>query len=106
MPAHREPQYAFGLRPLRRQALQTRLRASGVRGKATVVSYAEAPFVVGRYAPRSMFRLQLRVEVPGRPPWEVSRVETVRNSGRIYTNAILPVLVDPAKPSDLVIDWD
>lgn len=93
---------ALGVGGLKKIGRNERLRASGVRGKATVMSYTESSLVVDG---ETKFKLSLRIEIEGRAPWDVMVNEPVPNTGRIYTNALLPVLVNPADPRELMIDW-
>ena len=88
-----------GLSALRRNE---RLRASGVRGKATVVRFRESKFMVDGM---TKFELALRVEVQGKPAWDLTLNEPVPRPELVYTNATLPVLVDASDPSEAIIDW-
>jgi hypothetical protein len=36
----------------------------------------------------------------------VNVTERVRTVSRIYNNAVLPVLVDPTDPREVMVDWD
>jgi hypothetical protein len=51
--------------------------------------------------------LVLAVTVPGRPAYRVARRDTVPRVavGRLTDGRALPVLVDPARPDQLVIEW-
>ncbi len=92
----------LGWRGLARSNLQKRLREMGVRGTATVLEYTASNL---RVDGATMFSLKMRIELPGRPSWELSRNEPVERSSKVFHGATLPVLVDPADPSQLVIDW-
>jgi len=92
----------LGQRGLARSNLQKRLREMGVRGTATVLEHTESNL---RVDGATMFFLKMRIELPGRPSWELSRNEPVERSSKVFQGAMLPVLVDPADPSQLMIDW-
>ncbi len=92
----------LGLRGLGRIKRDERLRTTGVRAKATILSYVESKLMVDGM---NKFQLSLRIEVEGRAPWEVSINEAVMRGAKIYTGATLPILVNAADPRDFMIDW-
>ncbi len=82
-----------------------RLRASGVRGHATVLSYTESNFKVDG---ETNWQVLVRIALDGRAPWETNlNVPVVRGQGgRIYQGATLSVLVNPQDPSEAMVDFD
>lgn len=92
----------LGLRGRGRLQRDERLRSSGLRGRATVLSYSDSRLKVDG---ATIFELSLRIELEGRPPWDVNRKEGVMRLGRIHNGATLPVLVSPGDPTELMIDW-
>jgi hypothetical protein len=80
------------------------MRESGVAGRATVRSIHSTGSVVNG---RPVLRLDVSVQVPGRPVYETS----VRNAPPIYMAGILrpgvslPVKADPQTPARILIDW-
>lgn len=85
-------------------ALRERLEQTGVPGTARVLSVTDVS-TDGEFPPE--VDLLLAVSVPGRPAYQVARHETVPRIavGRLTDGRPLPVLVDPAQPGQLVIDW-
>jgi len=53
-------------------------------------------------------QLTLRVQVPGQDPYEVDGQWMVRGKfvDRIRRGNVIPVKVDPERPSRVAIDWD
>jgi hypothetical protein len=92
----------IGVPGLRRSDRERRLRATGLRGTATVMELrrrgeqelAETPY-----------DLALRVELGERPPTMVSVSEEVPVGSNVAQGVALPVLVDPNDPNDLMVDW-
>jgi membrane protein implicated in regulation of membrane protease activity len=95
----------IGRKGLQRLARGQRLRATGVRGLATVLSYSASDFKVDG---ATNWRVAVRIALDGRPPLEMSlSVPVVRGEGgRIYQGATLPVLVNPADTSEAMVDFD
>ena len=95
------------------------LHASGVRGVATVesvklvnrgefkISISPEDLVTGATSVTRV-KLELRVELPGREPYTTKmRVQVPMMSfTKLAAETIVPVVVDPAKPNDIEIDWD
>jgi hypothetical protein len=89
---------------LRRRARVTRLRRSGLRGQAEILRWGET----GKYNdthPEVSFRL--RVQAPGRQPYCAVHREVISPllAGRLAPGSSLAVLVDPADPRNMMIDW-
>ena len=85
----------------------------GVPGEATVISSNEAAFGIGSsdsndYRVTPVYKLVLRVSLPGQPPYEarVSEIAPGMRRYQLQSGAILPVRVDPKKHSRVVVDWD
>ncbi len=95
----------LGKKGLRGIGRGQRLRAVGVRGHATVLSYTESNF---RVDGETNWQVAVRIALDGRPPWETRlNVPVVRGQGaRIYQGATLPVLVNPQDTSEAMVDFD
>ena len=85
-------------------ALRERLEQAGVPGTAQILSARDVS-TDSEFPPE--VDLLLAVTVPGRPAYQVTRHDTVPRIavGRLTDGRPLPVLVDPAQPEQLVIDW-
>jgi hypothetical protein len=95
-----------GVRGHKRLATCRRLRATGVRGFATVLEWKDAIYTSNG---QSVYVMRLQISLEGRSPWEAKVRDTVSASstvGAVYTNAKLPVLVDPVDPRVFMVDWD
>ena len=88
----------------REVALREWLEQAGVPGSARIVSVRDVS-TDGEFPPE--VDLVLTVTVPGRPAYRVARRDTVPRLavGRLTDVRPLPVLVDPARPDQLVIEW-
>ena len=85
-------------------ALTSRLATTGEPATAWVV----AAVATGAYVNlQPVVQVDLLVEVPGRPRFPVATqvVLSPVEVARVQPGAVLGVLVDPATPVDLVIDW-
>jgi hypothetical protein len=94
--------FYIGVRYMRADRRDKRLRASGIKGSASVKSYKESSMVVDG---NTSFELMLEVEVPGRASWVVKQSDYVPHPWAVTTGADLPVFVDPNNPNDVMIDW-
>jgi hypothetical protein len=94
--------FFIGVRYVRAERRDRRLRERGVRGGATVRSYRERDIVVDG---NRRFDLVLEVAIPGRPPFTVKQSDYVPHPEAVTTGAALPVFVDPDRPEDVMIDW-
>ncbi len=76
---------------------------SGIRGKATIVEAGSGMVVNDQ--PRMNFKLDL--DVPGLEARQVEHTEIVSNfvAQRMRPGMVLPVVLDPKKPEDLVLVW-
>jgi hypothetical protein len=85
-------------------ALRERLEQTGVSGRARIISVTDVS-TDSEFPPE--VDLILAVTVPGRPTYQVARYDTVPRLaiGRLTDGRPLPVLVDPAQPDQLVIEW-
>jgi hypothetical protein len=80
------------------------LRAQGLRGAAKVLQFCETGKKV-KGAPQ--VKCELEIAVPGRKPYRAT-VKTVvpLTKIRLLSSADpIPVFVDPADPSDVLVDW-
>lgn len=86
------------------RARQARLMSEGLRGFATILE-AEGTGIAVNHRPQ--LRMRLRVELPGRAPYEIDHREVVPFLGleSIGPNRRVAVFVDREKPDQLVIDW-
>ena len=55
-----------------------------------------------------MVNLDLEVNIPGQPPFHTRKRTVISrlSVGALMPGAVLPVLADPAKSTDVVIDWN
>lgn len=81
---------------------ERRLLATGLRGRAVVLSYREGNLKLDG---NSGFDLVLRVELPGREPYVVKQHDWVPRPWAVTDGADLPVLVDGARATDVMVDW-
>lgn len=86
-----------------RRRRATRLRAAGKRGSATILSVSDSNVTINN---DPMINMRLRVHIPNRPPYEVTRRQVISRIavGQFVPGAVLPVLVDPEDPNDVMID--
>lgn len=79
--------------------------ANGVPGSAQVVSVAPTGTVINEV--NYVCRFQLRVQLPGNPPYDVEVRDTVPITamGAIVPGTVLAVRVDPADLTKVFIDW-
>ena len=89
---------------IREIGLRERLEQTGVPGSARILSVTDVS-TDSEFPPE--VDLRLAVTVPGRPTYEVARHDTVPRLaiGRLTDGRPLSVLVDPAQPDQLVIEW-
>jgi hypothetical protein len=82
----------------------THLEQTGIPGSARILSVTDVS-TDSEFPPE--VDLLLGVTVPGRPTYRVARHDTVPRIaiGRLTDGRPLPVLVDPAQPEQLVIEW-
>jgi hypothetical protein len=89
----------------RRRANGQRLRASGVPGHAQIVGLTQTSMYVNN---QPVVELQLQITTATHAPYMVTRRETVPliMMGRLTSGHPLPVMVDPARPDNVVILWE
>jgi hypothetical protein len=89
---------------LRQIALRERLEQAGVPGSARILSATDVSSY-SEFPPQA--DLMLAVTVPGRPTYQVARRDTVPLPaiGRLTDGLPIAVLVDPAQPDQLIIEW-
>jgi len=77
---------------------------SGVPGQAQIVGLTQTSMYVNN---QPVVEMQLQVTTAMRPPYVVTRRETVPliMVGRLTSGHPLPVMVDPNRPDDLIILW-
>jgi hypothetical protein len=82
-----------------------RIRASGVPGTATIESVQRTGNIV-RHEPQ--IQMQLRLHVPGRPPYLITHREIVPRevAETLSAGTSLRTLSDPDDPLHIVVDWD
>jgi hypothetical protein len=95
----------WGLRAGARAAEAKRIDQTGIAGTATVVGLTQTGLFVNE---NPQVEVDMLVQTPGRAPYQATRKEIVPLIllGRLSNGAPLPVKVDPADPSNVIIDWD
>ncbi len=86
-------------------ARESRLRASGLAGTATVVGVSDSNWTINN---NPMVNLDLDVRMPGQAPFR-TRKRTVLSRlsvGSLIPGSVLTVLADPKSPTKVTIDWD
>lgn len=79
------------------------LAREGVRGSARIMKIQATHIVVSR---RPQVRLWLKVQLPGRAPYELEQLELLPFVGYgVAPDRVVSVLVDPGNPQSLMIDW-
>jgi hypothetical protein len=88
-----------------RRANADRITATGVPGQAQIIGLAQTNFYVND---QPVVDLQLSISTPMLPPYTITKRETVPliMLGRLTSGGALPVMVDPAKPDNIVIVWE
>ena len=96
---------ALGHRARAKAAAVRRVLETGIAGKGTIVTMAQTGLIVN-LSPQ--VRMTLSVEVPGRPTYQADLkvIVPLLVVGRLTSGAPLAVRVNPADPSNVVIDWD
>lgn len=84
------------------QQLVERLTREGLPGTAKIL-HVESTNVLVRDRPQ--VRVQLRVELPGRPAYEAQLLVVPPYGQSAVPDRIVPVQVDPADPQQMLIDW-
>jgi hypothetical protein len=81
-----------------------KMRDAGLRGVATILSSGATG---GEMNNMPQMEMELQVNVEGRPTYAVTHLEYVNpvNVPALHAGAQVPVLVDPADPRMLAIDW-
>lgn len=82
-----------------------RLRVSGLKGTARVVGVRDTNVTVNN---SPMVNLDLEVTLPGQPSFRTSKRTVISrlSIGALTPGATIAVLADPAKPKDIVLDWE
>jgi hypothetical protein len=82
-----------------------KLLAKGVAGEALVMGVAPTGTIINGV--NYVVKFQLRVQLPGREPYDVEAKDTIpiTSMGAISPGTTVAVKVDPAKPSAVAIDW-
>src|SRR5689334_15146522 len=86
-------------------ARDAQVLATGMRGRATVLAVRDTNVTVNM---NPMVALDLRVEMPGQPVFTktVRKVISRLDVGSFRPGLVLSVAADPAKPQDIVVDWE
>jgi hypothetical protein len=89
----------------RNTAAGNKILATGLRGRATVLAVRDTGVTVNM---SPMVALDLRVEIPGQPVFTktVHQVISRLDVGDYRPGLVLSVAANPAKPQDIVVDWD
>jgi hypothetical protein len=95
----------FGLRVGARAAEAERVDAIGLPGVGTVTKLTQTGMYLNE---NPQVEMELSVQVPGRAPYTATRKQFVPLIllSQIAPGSSLPVKVDPADPSNVIIDWD
>lgn len=82
-----------------------RLRQAGTQGQATITA---VDFTSMRVNDRPVVKLKLRLDVPGRPAYDMnhSMVMPWEAMGRTGVGQVVPVRVDPDDPKQVLIEWE
>jgi hypothetical protein len=88
----------------RQQTEANRLQRDGIAGQATIASLTQTGMYLNK---QPKIVMDLLVQLPDRQPYQVRHSEFVPliMLGRLTSGAPLPVMVDPANPQKLHIDW-
>ena len=88
-----------------RYADAQRLKTSGLQGRAAIVGMRQTGVSMNE---QPQVELNLQVEVEGQQPYTVTKKEFVPLMllGTLTSGVPLPVSVDPANPSNVVINWE
>ncbi len=94
----------IGVATRRSAANRKRIEATGVAGQATITDIGETNMMVNE---RPVLNLSLTVTIPGQAPYPIQQrmVMPWNAMGRMVVGATVPVMVDPANPSEVVIEW-
>jgi hypothetical protein len=92
--------------PALRQAEKERLLASGIAGKATVLSSRATGETDSEGRP--VYDLMLRIEIPGQQPMQGPSRTGVppERVDRLETGDTVTIKSDPANPTSMTIDWN
>lgn len=84
---------------------KVRLRASGVKGTAKVVDVRDTGVTVNN---NPMVNFDLEVTLPGQSPFRTHKRAVISrlSVGALMPGATIPVLADPNRPKDIVLDWE
>lgn len=95
---------AFGFRSQAKADATDRVLDTGIPGQATITSLAQTGMFLNQ---NPQVEMSLMVTVPGRAPYAATRKEFIPliMLGRLSSGMPLAVRVDPADPSNVVIDW-
>ena len=82
-----------------------KILANGVAGQALVMGASPTGTIINGV--NYVVKFQLRVQIPGREPYDVETKDTlpITAMGAVSPGTTLAVKVDPAKPADVAIDW-
>jgi hypothetical protein len=82
-----------------------KILATGVPGQALVMGAAPTGTIINGV--NYVVKFQLRVQLPGRPPYDVEARDTIPITamGALSPGMTVAVKADPAKPSSVAIDW-
>jgi hypothetical protein len=84
--------------------MRQRVEATGIPGTATITAFRDTGQRVNM---NPVYDLDLALEVPGFSPYEMTRVSEVNilAVAELAVGARVPVKVDPADPSQLLLRW-
>jgi hypothetical protein len=95
---------AFGMRTRARAEVTQRILDTGIPGQATITSLTQTGLFLNE---NPQVEMNLMITVTGKPPYAATRKEFVPliMLGRLSSGMPLAVKVDPADPSNVIIDW-
>jgi hypothetical protein len=83
-----------------------RLLRRGVPATALILAADNTRFgTSGTMGANPIYKLRLRVSVPGAAPYDVEHTQWTMNSAPPEVGDVVNVRVDPGKPDELIIDW-
>lgn len=96
--------FGIGIVMWRKRASAQQLNAAGVPGQAVLLGMTQTSFHVND---QPVMELQLQVTTAMSAPYLVRHRETLPPTaiGRLAAGQVLPVMVDPARPDNIVITW-
>src|SRR4051812_28320992 len=82
-----------------------KILANGIAGQALIMGSSPTGTVINEI--NYVVKFQLRVDIPGRAPYDVEAKDTIpiTSMGAVTPGTTVAVKVDPTDPSKVAIDW-